>query len=461
MKYSQLFTKTSKNFPADETSKNAQLLIKAGFIHKSMAGVYSYLPLGLRVINKIENIVRKNLNQIGGQEILMNALHPKEWWLKTDRWDAEKVDVLFRLQSQTKSEYALACSHEEQVTPICKDFINSYQDLPDYTFNSETGESQFPLSVYQVQTKFRDELRSKSGMMRGREFRMKDMYAFHTSEESVDSYYNLAKETYLKIYQEIGLKAYAVHATGGMFTDNDSHEFQVVCQAGEDVIFYNDSGYAINEDIKSELEGRGESIPSDLQSAKSAEVGNIFKLGDKYSKAFDLKYTSKTNESKPVLMTCYGIGTSRCMGVIAEEYSDENGLKWPKSVSPFDLHIVTHYSLKDETETIKKIKEIAELFYNGTIRIMESKGVIKLLDLNNRSHVQDYVLSDLITNKPEAFWDDRTGKVGFGEKLKDADLMGMPYQVIITRRTLENSEVEIKRRSDGQTVQIKIVVQPN
>jgi prolyl-tRNA synthetase len=413
MKLSQNFTKTRRDVPADEVSKNAQLLIRAGFIHKAMAGVYAYLPLGLRVINKIENIVRKNLNEIGGQEILMNALHPKDWWIKTDRWDEDKVDVLFRLKSQTNSEYALACSHEEQVTPIAKDYINSYKDLPQYLPLDKGGRGDLPFSVYQIQTKFRDELRSKSGIMRGREFRMKDMYDFHATQQSADNYYELVKATYTQIYAEMGLKAYAVHATGGMFTDNDSHEFQVVCDAGEDVIFYNDTGYAINEDIKTDLETRGVSIPEGLAKAKSAEVGNIFKLGDKYTKSFDLKFTDSDNTQKFPIMNCHGIGTSRCMGVIAEIHSDEKGLKWPKTVAPFEIHVVTHLGKDDEINN--QILEKANQIYKENV---------------------DKVL-----------WDDRT--IGMGQKLGDAELIGCPEIWIISERTLKEQPEGVEKKVRG------------
>ncbi|MBC7405868.1 MAG: prolyl-tRNA synthetase [Candidatus Parcubacteria bacterium] len=425
MKLSRNFTRTTKDIPSDEVSKNAQLLIKAGFIHKTMAGVYSYLPLGLRVINKIENIIRENLDQIGGQEVLMNSLHPKEWWLKTDRWDADKVDVLFRLQSQTKSEYALACSHEEQVTPIAKDYIKSFKDLPLYTPETMSDEiltnSTYPLAIYQIQTKFRDELRSKSGIMRGREFRMKDMYDFHQNQESADSYYEVVKQKYFEIYQDLGLKAYSVHATGGMFTDNDSHEFQVVCDAGEDVIYYNNQGYAINEDIREDLIKRGEQIPEGLTKAKSAEVGNIFKLGDKYTQAFDLKFTDTDNTQKYPIMNCHGIGTSRCMGVIAELHSDEKGLKWPLNVAPYQVHLITHLG-KDE-EINRKILAEAEAIYSG---IGKQVGDVKIY-------------------AGEVLWDDRD-KLSLGVKFADADLIGCPVQIVITERTIASGEPEVRVR---------------
>lgn len=424
MLYSNLFTKTSKDVPADEVSKNAQLLIQAGFVHKTMAGVYSYLPLGLKVINKIENILRKHLNSIGGQEILMNSLHPKIWWEKTNRW--EGVDILFKLESQTDTQYALACSHEEQVTPIVKNFVNSWKDLPQYNLE----EKIFPLCVYQIQTKFRDELRAKSGMLRGREFRMKDMYDFHSTKQSQDKYYDLVKKTYLNIYTEMGLKAYPVQASGGIFTKNESHEFQVVCDAGEDEILYSeDDQFAINSEIYDTFINSGGKAPKNLKKAVSAEVGNIFKLDTKYTDPFEVSVTDKDNNKIIPLMNCHGIGTSRCMGVIAEIHSDERGLKWPKSVAPFGYHIITSFNDKDDQSVIENIQNTAQKLCSGEMEINGEK-----------------INSDVI-------WDDRKG-VSLGEKLKDADLIGCPMQVIITKRSLENGGVEIKDRA---TLESKIV----
>ena len=458
MLYSQLFAKTTKNIPSDEVSKNAQLLIRAGFVHKTMAGVYSYLPLGLRVLNKIENIVRQNLNKIGGQEILMNSLHPKNWWETTKRW--EGVDILFKLKSQTETEYALACSHEEQVTPIIKNFINSYKDLPEYkimdlsgktpTVKGVGGYSQFPLCVYQIQTKFRDELRSKSGLLRGREFRMKDMYDFHTTKESQDNYYELVKQTYLKIYDQMGLFAFAVHASGGIFTENDSHEFQVICGAGEDEILYSkDTNFAVNTEVYDKMVEQKMEIPKNLEKAVSAEVGNIFKLDVKYSEAFGVSVTGSENQKITPLMNCHGIGTSRCMGVIAEIYSDELGLKWPESVAPFKFHIITNLGKNEEKNA--KILEIANNLYSGEIKIAHNKenGRIELINSSNLIELSKFVFSDFETTNGEIFWDDRIG-ISIGQKLADADLMGMPYQLIISEKSLENHEkeggVEIKKR---------------
>jgi prolyl-tRNA synthetase len=458
MKLSQNFTKTTREAPADETAKNAQLLIRAGYVHKTMAGVYSYLPLGLRMINKIENIVRKNLNAIGGQEILMNSLHPKEWWLTTNRW--ENVDILFKVKSQTDKEYAIACSHEEQVTPILSTYINSWKDLVEYNAETQT----YPTAVYQIQTKFRDELRSKSGVMRGREFRMKDMYDFHRTKESADNYYELVKATYLKIYTEMGLQAYAVHASGGIFTSNDSHEFQVICSAGEDEIFYDDkTGYAINSEIVEEMEAKGETIPIGLKSAVSAEVGNIFKLDDKYTRAFGLTYTDKDNKPQYPIMNCHGIGTSRTMGVLCEIYSDEKGLKLPAAVAPFELHIITGINEKDDAEINAKILDIANRIYNGELKLIQTpKDKYILLDISNTSQLLQLAKEDStfdlsqLSKSDEILWDDRGGKTSIGEKLKDADLIGCPTQIIISKKSLENGGLEVIDRASGEKHAITI-----
>jgi prolyl-tRNA synthetase len=419
MKLSQLFTKTSKEIPADETSKNAQLLIRAGFVHKTMAGVYAYLPLGLRVLNKIENIVRKHLNQIGAQEIFMNSLHPKAWWDQTERWDT--VDVLFKLNSQTDNVYALAPTHEEQVTPILKSYIRSWKDLPDYV----PGQN-WPLSVYQLQTKFRDELRSKAGLMRGREFRMKDMYDLHATKESQERYFELVTETYHAIYHDLGLKSYAVDASGGSFSDKFSREFQVICEAGEDVIKYSPTtDFACNIEVYDEIKSSGRDIPADLKEAKSAEVGNIFDLGQKWVKAFNLEYLDKNNQVQYPFMGCHGIGTSRCMGVIAEIYSDEVGLKWPESVAPFNFHLISQINEKDGLEINSRIQSLAEDIYSGKTPLTHG-----LLD--------------------EVLWDDRPG-LSIGQKLTEAELIGCPKIFLITKRSLENGGVEVKDRATGES----------
>jgi prolyl-tRNA synthetase len=431
MRYSKLFTKTTKDIPSDETSKNAQLLIRAGYIHKTMAGVYAFLPLGLRVLNNIENIVRENLNQIGAQEILMNGIQPKANWDKTGRWD--KVDVLFKIPSQTNTEYALAPTHEEQVSPLMKQYISSYKDLPD--FDKETG--VMPLAVYQIQTKYRDELRAKSGLLRGREFRMKDMYDFHKTKESQEAYFEYVTQTYINIYEQMGLKAYVVDASGGDFSDKFSREFQVICDAGEDVIKYSETtNFACNVEVFDEVKNSGKAIPADIKEAKSAEVGNIFDLGQKFIKAFDISYTDQNNSRELPWMGCHGIGTSRCMAVIAEICSDENGLKWPESVAPFKYQMITNLNQKDSKDINDSILELARSIYDG-----ESEK------------------DELFEANPETvLWDDRDG-AGFGEKLKDADLIGCPWQIIISKRSLENGGIELKNRQTGESEILEISIQ--
>ncbi len=799
MKLSQNFTRTSREAPADEVSKNAQLLIRAGYIHKAMPGVYAYLPLGLRMLNKIENIVRSNMNSIGGQEILMNSLHPKEWWLKANRWD--NVDILFKVKSQTNNEYAIACSHEEQVVPIASNYIKSYKDLPSYdgvvpfqnnleakTFidNLETqlktqnigfavdcfvvneknqilsqkrsanrrlypnnwelvgghvdagetvyqaifreikeelsveidqiksfvskiewvkpveklkegektnnqifrfivsvkdiqniklegdkateftwidesnvdilksnqeGEPNYtfdsvkhtldilnnknyttlPLCVYQIQTKFRDEMRAKSGLLRGREFRMKDMYDFHANKESQDNYYELVKATYHKIYTELGLKSYATTASGGIFTTNISHEFQVECSAGEDWIYQDGiSGEVFNEEMapcKAQivdytneiakpmedhlLDGiigvdaltnhfgiertrttktiffedpkgqmivacvRGDrdvneaklmnitgkmltlatektvlkytgcgigyagiiNLPKDSEvyydtsiqglhnfetgtnkngyhttnvcfgrdiaypsqfvdisnvqttdtnpltdgnynKLKTAEVGNIFKLDDKYTKAFGATYMDENGKPQIPLMNCHGIGTSRCMAIIAELYSDEKGLKLPIQVASFETHLITHISPKDEESVNNQILDIANRVYSGELQLIsqlprnnphvqgvatQETGVhFTLLDTRNIDQLLSFAKENSsfnfndLSSKEQILWDDRTGKISIGEKLKDADLIGCPIQIIVSKKSLENGGLEVIVRATGQKSMVKI-----
>ncbi|NJK71858.1 MAG: prolyl-tRNA synthetase [Thermales bacterium] len=425
MKYSNLFSKTSKNIPSDEVSKNAQLLIKAGYVDKTMAGVYAMLPLGLRTLNNIENIIRQKMNEIGGQEILMNCLHPKSNWENTGRWDT--VDVLFKLKSQTENEYALAPTHEEQISPIIKSFVNSYKDLPDYNPLSQT----FPLSVYQIQTKFRDELRSKAGLMRGREFRMKDLYDFHKNIESQKAYFELITQKYMEIFEELGLgsRTYYVDASGGSFSDKFSREFQTICEAGEDEITFSPSTrFAANVEVKDEALQKYGQVPIDLQTAKSVEVGNIFDLCDTWTKAFDITYIDENNQKQYPTMGCHGIGSTRCMGVIAEIYNDDGGLIWPESVAPFKYHLITNINPKDDESWSQKIMKIARKIYLGELEEFGAEQV---------------------------FWDDREN-TSLGQKFGDAQLMGMPYQLVLTKRSLESGGVELVNRKTAEKKIISI-----
>lgn len=398
MRQSQLFTKTKREDPKDEVSKNAKLLIRGGFVHKEMAGVYSYLPMGVRVLGKIGQIIREEMNAIGGQEITMATLHPSEPWKQTGAWDS--VDVLFKIKSRTEKEYALGQSEEEIVTPIAKEYADSYKDLP--------------LAIYQIGQKYRDELRAKSGVMRGREFLMKDMYSFHESQEDFDRFYAIAKEAYLRLYQRCGLIAKATEASGGNFTQKLSYEFMVLTDAGEDDILYcSECSHCANVEVAKQQAGDvcekcGKGM---LAAAKASEVGNIFDLGQKYSKDFDFRIKTKDGTDAYPVMGCYGIGLTRLMGVIVEALSDDKGIIWPESVAPFRVHMLA----LGDSEVVKKESE--ELYATLT-----SKGV-------------------------EVLFDDRAGASN-GEKFADADLLGMPIRVVVSERSLKENGVEVKKRTE-------------
>lgn len=406
MRYSSLFSKATKTVSADSESINAKLLVQAGFVDQEMAGVYTWLPLGLAVLRNIEAIVRDEMNMLGATEIFMPSLQPKEYWETTNRW--EGVDVLFKLKSQTGKDYALGCTHEEVVTPLLKKFVQSYKDLP--------------LATYQINTKFRDELRAKSGVLRGREFRMKDMYSFHATQEDLSAFYQKALEAYVRVYDRCGLRVKVVQASGGVFTQNLSHEFQALTDAGEDVLIACDN-CEFGENSEIATHNAGDKCPncqSMLVSTKGIEVGNIFDLGTKYSDAFELDVTNEHGERQRVLMGCYGIGTSRLVGAIVEASHDEKGMVWPKSVAPAFVHLVR---LGEDTETV----DAADSLYSELLKI----GV-------------------------SVFYDDRD--VTAGTKFADADLMGMPLRLTVSKRTLGSGTVEWKERIGEES---KNVLQEN
>lgn len=399
MKQSKLFSKTSKNSPKDEESINARLLIQASFIHKEMAGVYTLLPLGVRVLSKIENIIRDEMSQIGAEEIFMPALHPKENWMRTGRWD--ELDVLFKILSRHGSEYALGPTHEEIVTPLASPHIASYRDLP--------------AALYQIQTKFRDEPRAKGGMLRGREFRMKDLYSFHATENDLNYYYNeVTIPAYRKIFKRFNLDAVLTEASGGTFS-KFSHEFQVAIKGGEDVIYIcQKCGLAKNKEIYesgSECTSCGK---TEWREHFASEAGNIFKLKTKYSEKFNLEFTDEAGGKAPVIMGCYGIGTSRLIGIIAEKFNDKNGLIWPRSIAPYALHLISLNS------SDQKVLETAQKIYDR----LTNKGV-------------------------EVLFDDRQD-TSAGEKFADADLIGIPFRAVISEKTLSSNKIELKERSKAE-----------
>ncbi|MBD3251107.1 hypothetical protein GF380_01395 [Candidatus Uhrbacteria bacterium] len=411
MRMSQLFTKTTKEATHDAESPNAQLLTRAGFIDQHMAGVYTYLPLGLRVLRNIQEIVREEMNRIGSQEILMPALLSAEPWKQTGRWEDPGPEVMFQFTGAGDRDVGLGWTHEEIVTPLLKKHVHSYQDLP--------------VAVYQIQDKFRNELRAKSGILRGREFNMKDLYSFHATVEDMEAYYDEVLEAYKRIFQRCGINGIPTEASGGSFS-RVSHEFQMPTDSGEDLIFVNQSGdYAWNKEIVPDLKD-GDPAPDGsgpVKMMKAIEVGNIFKLKEKYTKDFELTFMDEQGQPQPVYMGCYGIGMSRVMGAFVEAHHDEKGMIWSKSLAPYPVHVISLNS-KDETMQ-ERIRTTAE----GIVDDLASEGI-------------------------EALWDDRL-TVSAGQKFADADLIGDPLRLVISEKTLAEDAVEWKLRNESESRLVK------
>ena len=402
MLQSNLFTKTRREDPKDEVAKNAKLLIRGGFINKEMEGVYSFLPLGLRVLNKITGIIREEMNAVGGQEISMTALQNLDVWKKTGRADDEVVDVWFKTNLKEGGELGLGFTHEEPITNMLLSHISSYRDLP--------------ISVFQFQTKFRNETRAKSGLIRGREFLMKDLYSFHGSLEEHNSFYDQAKQAYLNIFRRTGIgdQTYITFASGGSFSAS-SDEFQTLSEAGEDIIYLSrEKNIAINKEVcTDELLAKMGINRESLEEVKSIEVGNIFHLGTKFSGPLALNFIDQAGEIKPVIMGSYGLGPSRLMGTIAEVLSDDKGIIWPKEVAPFDVHIIVIGG--EDSEAMTEATKLASK--------LEASGLEVLLDDRDRPA---------------------------GEKFADADLYGIPTRVVISPKTLEEGAIEVKDRKTGE-----------
>lgn len=403
MRYSMLFSKTSKSAPADEVAQSAQLLIRAGYINKEMAGVYAYLPLGLRVIENIKQIVREEMNAIGGHEMLMSALQPKEVWEITKRWDDDVVDVWFKSKLKSGTEVGFGWSHEEPITQMMKRFLTSYKDYPAY--------------VYQFQTKLRNELRAKSGILRGREFMMKDLYSYDVDESRHLAFYERVKEAYMNVFRRVGIgdQTYITFAAGGAFTKY-SHEFQTITDVGEDWMYVNtEKGVAINEEVYTDAALTELGVSKDeMRRVRCAEVGNIFNFGTAKCDDMQLYARGPSGENMSVYLGSYGIGISRLVGVVAEMFSDEKGLVWPKSIAPFQVHIVG-LDLHDA-----QVRQQAEAVYKK--------------------------LSHHLPNK--VLYDDRAD-VRAGAKFADADLIGCPVRVVVSKKT--GGQVELKHRTQSES----------
>jgi prolyl-tRNA synthetase len=403
MRRSELFIKTRKEVPADEEAKNAQLLIRAGFVHKEMAGVYSYLPLGMAVIENIKQIVREEMDAIGGEEMLLSTLQHPQIWKTTDRWDDDKVDVWFKAALGADSEVGFGWSHEEPMARLMAQFINSYKDLPVYT--------------YQFQTKLRKELRAKSGLMRGREFIMKDLYSFCRGQDQHDEFYELVTKAYMNVYRRLGIGdiTYKTFASGGPFS-KFSHEFQTLSPIGEDKIYFHEGeGIAINQEVLTDevltdlgIQRHG------LVEKNAVEVGNIFTFGPRYSEPLGLLFTDEKGVQQPVFMGSYGIGISRLMGLLAEHFADERGLAWPENVAPYKVYLAR---LGDASDIVKAADDIYDVLNNEGISVL---------------------------------FDDRKD-ASAGEMFADADLLGLPFRAVVSHKSLEAGGIELKKRISTDT----------
>jgi prolyl-tRNA synthetase len=407
MLYSQMIGKTKKNAPKDEESISAQLLLRGGFIYKEIAGVYTYLPMGLRVLNKIVQIIREEMEAIDGQEMSLTALQNPEIWKKTGRYDDAVVDNWFKTEFKNGTETCLAITHEEPLTNLMTQQIESYKDLPVY--------------VFQFQTKFRNEMRAKGGLLRVREFLMKDLYSFNKTKEDHEKYYERAKQAYIKIWERLGIgrETFITFASGGSFSKY-SHEFQTVCETGEDTIYLDrKKKIAVNKEVfNDEILSELEIDKKDLEEVRAIEVGNIFPLGIKFSEALGLFYTDENGEKKPVVMGSYGIGIGRVLATIVELRNDKKGIVWPDNIAPYKIMIL---GLNLEDENVRK--------------------------------KADSIYEYLKENEVEVLYDDRQ-EVTAGQKFAECDLLGIPYRAVISQKTGE--EIELKKRSENTTQNVSV-----
>ncbi len=401
MLQSELFTKVERNAPKDEVALSAKLLSRAGFVSKVMAGVYEYMPLGLRVLNKINAVIRDEMDKTGAQELFMSVLQNKETWAKSGRWETAK-GVMYQFKDASDKEIGLGWTHEEPLTAVAKRYINSYKDLP--------------RAVYQIQTKFRNEPRAKSGLLRSREFLMKDLYSFHASEECLDKYYERVAVAYQNIFKRVGLNSLRTVASGGLFSKY-SDEFQVLAEAGEDTVFYcGNCSYAANRDVAEELDLK-KNCPKCggvIKEGKSIEVGNIFKLGTKFSEAFGLVYKNEDGTEKPVIMASYGIGPGRVLATIVEIHHDNGGIIWPETVAPFAVHLLE----LGGTSGLPRVESMGKEVYDA----LQKGGVDVLYDARD---------------------------ISAGEKFAEADLIGIPWRAVVSEKT--GGKIELKARNKKET----------
>ncbi len=404
MRQSMMFIPTLKEAPKDAEAMSHKLLVRAGLVKQVAAGIYSYLPLGYKVIKKIETIIREEMDALGCSELLLPALQTADLWKESGRW-ADYGPELMRLQDRKKRDFCLGPTHEEVITFVVRDQLNSYKKLP--------------VGLYQIQTKFRDEMRPRFALMRGREFSMKDLYTFHANEECLDEWYKLVWQAYKNIFNRCGLEVKVVFSDPGQIGGDVAHEFMVMSEVGEDTISYcNSCDYGSNTEL-SNLQV-GDVCPDcggSISIAKGIEVGNIFKLGTKYSKPMKATFTDKDGKDKPLIMGCYGLGVTRTLMAVVEQNNNNEGIVWPEEIKPFDYHIVCFDVKKDE-----QVEASMEIYQN-----LRKMGECLLDDRLERGVV----------------------------KLKDADLIGIPVRITVGRDISEGL-VEVTNRKNGKTDKVKI-----
>ena len=398
MKLSNLNLITLKNKPSDAEIVSHQLMLRSGMIKKLASGLYTWMPLGYKVLKKIEIIIAKEMDKIGCLRITMPAVQPKELWEESSRWDKYGKELL-RINDRHEREFCFGPTHEEVVTDIIRRDIKSYKQLP--------------ITLYQIQTKFRDEIRPRFGVMRAREFLMKDAYSFHSTNECLNDFYKIMYESYKNILNYIGLEYKVVSASSGQIGGDESHEFHVIADSGEDeLVFSKNSDFAVNAEILKEEKNE------EFIYKRGIEVGHIFKLGSKYSDALKAKITNQDNNNISIIMGCYGIGVSRMVAASIEQCNDERGIIWPKAIAPYDVAIVPVGYNKNE-----KIKNFADSIYKK-----------------------------LIENNIQPLLDDRD--ISAGAIFSDNDLIGTPIQIIIGKKFLDGNEVEIKDRSTNEYIPV-------
>ena len=400
MRQSFLATRVRKEVPVDEATLNAHLLIRAGYIHKTMAGVYSFLPLGLRSLNKIINIIREEMEAVGGQEVLLNSLQNPEVWQQTNRWSGDADEVWFRTRLRVGGEIGLGWTHEEPITEMMQHHIRSYRDLP--------------VALYQFQTKFRNEERAKSGILRTREFIMKDLYSFSADEEQHKEVYEKYANAYTQIFQRVGIGAstYRTFASGGAFSEF-SDEFQTILPAGEDTIYvHKERGIALNKEVYTDENLKQLAIDrDDLEEHTACEVGNIFTLGTRFAEALNLKYTDSAGSDKPSFMGSYGIGPARLLGVIVEQCGNSNGMVLPPAIAPFTVHLIA----LSGSETVQREAE--------------------------------NIYTQMSNQKIEVLYDERD--ISAGEKFAESDVIGIPHRLVISEKTCAAGKIEYHDRKNG------------